>query len=57
MKERKAIKEYFDEKGRTPCRVGHLKHTNSCPHCVSVHGYKIDKTDNRLWGRFKGRKQ
>ena len=56
-REEKAIKEYFDEKVRTPCRNGHTQHTNKCPDCVAVHGYKIDKADNRLWGRFEGRKQ
>jgi len=56
MKEKKAIKDYFDKKKRKPCHVGHIEHTNECPHCVAIHGYKI-KTPNRLWGELKGRKR
>jgi len=41
MKEKKAIKDYFDKKKRKPCHVGHIEHTNECPHCVAIHGYKI----------------
>ena len=27
MKEKKAIKDYFDKKKRKPCHVGHIEHT------------------------------
>ena len=57
MKEEKAIKEHFDEKSKKICRNGHIEHDNICPYCVAIHGYKIDKSDSRLWGRYKGRKQ